>query len=175
MRPDNAVDTSVQRLVATVPWPSPSTLKIKNVKTVFGSVYCQYSAVYTKMFNFRRTTLFCLEKRFSKHKITIFSTNLGGGMAPLALPWLRLFFDPPLGNFLRTPLAVEPVYHQNRTKRGSRANCQCQRWEHLPALLTFKFSAKITHTLGIPTPVISTRTGVVATWYLGEDHPTIYG
>jgi len=30
------------------------------------------------MFNFRRITLFCLEKRLSKHKITIFSTNLGG-------------------------------------------------------------------------------------------------
>ena len=25
-------------------------------------------------------------------------------MAPLALPWLRLCFGPPLGNFLRTPL-----------------------------------------------------------------------
>ena len=35
----------------------------------------------------------------------------------------------------------------NRTKRGSRANCQCQRWEHLPALIT-----KVAHTLGIPTP-----------------------
>jgi len=53
---------------------------------------------------------------------------------------------------LRPDIAVEPVHHQNRTKRGSRANCQCQRWEHLPALITFKFSAKITHTTGIPTP-----------------------
>jgi len=30
------------------------------------------------MFDFRRITLFCLEKRLSKHKITIFSKNLGG-------------------------------------------------------------------------------------------------
>jgi len=37
------------------------------------------------MFDFRRITLFCLEKRFSKHKISIFSKNLGG-MASLALP-----------------------------------------------------------------------------------------
>jgi len=37
------------------------------------------------MFNFRRITLFCLEKRLSKHKMTIFSKNLGG-MAPLAPP-----------------------------------------------------------------------------------------
>jgi len=62
--------------------------------------------MYTKMFNFRRLTLLCLEKRLSKHKTTIFSTNLGGGMAPLALPCLRLCFGPPLGNFLRTPLLL---------------------------------------------------------------------
>jgi len=30
------------------------------------------------MFDFRRIILFCLEKRLSKHKITIFSKNLGG-------------------------------------------------------------------------------------------------
>jgi len=34
-----------------------------------------------KMFDFRRTTLFCLEKRLSKHEMTIFSKNWGGGMA----------------------------------------------------------------------------------------------
>jgi len=33
------------------------------------------------MFDFRRITLFCLEKRLSKHKLTIFSKNLG-------VPWL---------------------------------------------------------------------------------------
>jgi len=38
----------------------------------------------TKMFDFRRMTIFCLEKRLSKHKMTIFSKNLGRGMAPLA-------------------------------------------------------------------------------------------
>jgi len=31
-----------------------------------------------KMFDFRRITLFCLEKRLSKHKMTIFSKNVGG-------------------------------------------------------------------------------------------------
>jgi len=30
------------------------------------------------MFDFRRIIVFCLEKRISKHKMTIFSTNLGG-------------------------------------------------------------------------------------------------
>jgi len=29
------------------------------------------------MFDFRRITLFCSEKRLSKHKMTIFSKNLG--------------------------------------------------------------------------------------------------
>jgi len=36
-----------------------------------------------KMFAFRRITLFCLEKHLLKHKMTIFSKNLVGGMAPL--------------------------------------------------------------------------------------------
>jgi len=36
--------------------------------------------------------------------MTIFSTNLEGGMALLALPWLHLCFGPPFGNFLRMPL-----------------------------------------------------------------------
>jgi len=30
------------------------------------------------MFDFRRIALFCLEKRFSKHKMTIFSENFWG-------------------------------------------------------------------------------------------------
>jgi len=30
------------------------------------------------MFDFRRITLFCLEKRLSKHKMTIYSKHLGG-------------------------------------------------------------------------------------------------
>ena len=37
-----------------------------------------------KMFDYRRITLSCLEKRLSKHKITIYSKNFGGSMAPLA-------------------------------------------------------------------------------------------
>jgi len=36
-----------------------------------------------------RITLFCLEKRLSKHKMTIFSKNLGGH-GPFGSPWLRL-------------------------------------------------------------------------------------
>jgi len=38
-----------------------------------------------KMFDFRRITLFCLEKRLLKHKMTMFSKNLGG-MASFAPP-----------------------------------------------------------------------------------------
>ena len=42
-----------------------------------------------KVYDFRGITLFYLEKCPSKHKMTIFSKNVGG-MAPLAPPWLRL-------------------------------------------------------------------------------------
>jgi len=38
------------------------------------------------MFDFRRITLFCLEKRLSKHKMTVFSENFGGGMDSLPPP-----------------------------------------------------------------------------------------
>ena len=41
------------------------------------------------MFDFRRITLFCLEKRLSKHKMTIFSKNFRGAWPlcpPLAMP-----------------------------------------------------------------------------------------
>jgi len=34
------------------------------------------------MFDFRRITLFCLEKRLWKHKTTIRSKHVGGGMTP---------------------------------------------------------------------------------------------
>jgi len=37
-----------------------------------------------KMFDFSQITLFSLEKRLSKHKMTIFSKNLGGAMVPLS-------------------------------------------------------------------------------------------
>jgi len=39
-----------------------------------------------QIFDFKRITLFCLEKRLSKHKMTIFSKNFLGGMSPLAPP-----------------------------------------------------------------------------------------
>jgi len=69
------------------------------ILSVLGSVYCQYWAVYTKMFNFRRITLFCLEKRLSKHKMTLF-----GGAWPLWPPSGYAYALDLLGNFLRTPL-----------------------------------------------------------------------
>ena len=40
------------------------------------------------MFDFKRITLFCVEKRLSKHKMTMFSKNLGGH-GPFGPPWLR--------------------------------------------------------------------------------------
>jgi len=43
-----------------------------------------------KMFDFRQITLFCWEKRLSKHKMTMFSKNLGVGHGPFDPPWLRL-------------------------------------------------------------------------------------
>jgi len=58
-------------------------------KTVGAAVFIRQRRSQTKnfggakMFDFGRITLFCLEKRLSKHKMTIFSKNLGG-MAPLA-------------------------------------------------------------------------------------------
>ena len=67
------------------------------------------SAIWgAKIFDFRRITLFCLDKRFSKHKMTIFSKNLGG-LWPL---W------PPLGYayaFISTP-----GHHKNRRQSRSR-------------------------------------------------------
>jgi len=44
-----------------------------------------------KMFDFRRITLFRLEKHLSKHKMAIFSKNLGMGHGPFGPPWLRLW------------------------------------------------------------------------------------
>ena len=44
------------------------------------------------MFDFTRITLFCLEKRLSKHKMTIFSKNLWGEHGPFGSPWLRLWY-----------------------------------------------------------------------------------
>jgi len=39
-----------------------------------------------KMFDFRRITLFCLEKRLLKHKMTMFSKNFGGAWPLLPPP-----------------------------------------------------------------------------------------
>jgi len=51
------------------------------------------------MFDFRRITLFCLKKHFSKHKMTTFSKSLGGHDA-FALPgyaygWILCFLGLP--------------------------------------------------------------------------------
>ena len=69
----------------TTPCP-PSDPKNKKM-------YKQHWAVYGKMFNFRRITLFCLEKRLSKHKMTIFSKNLGG-QSPFVPPGYAYAFPP---------------------------------------------------------------------------------
>jgi len=47
------------------------------------------------MFDFRRITLICMEKRFSKHKKTVFAKHFGGH-GPFAPPWLRLCSEPKL-------------------------------------------------------------------------------
>ena len=44
-----------------------------------------------KLFDFRRITLFCLEKCLSKHKITIRSIKLGEGHSPFGLAFYRQF------------------------------------------------------------------------------------
>jgi len=45
------------------------------------------------MFDLRRITLFCLEKRLSKHKMSIFSKKCCGGNGPFAPPWVRLCIE----------------------------------------------------------------------------------
>jgi len=47
-----------------------------------------------KMLDFRQISLFCLEKRLSKHKMTIFSKSLGGH-SPFRPHWLRLCLETP--------------------------------------------------------------------------------
>jgi len=52
------------------------------------------------MLDFRRITLFCLEKCLSKHKITIFSKNFGGSHGPFPPGYAYGFemkFTSPLG------------------------------------------------------------------------------
>ena len=51
-----------------------------------------------KVYDFRRITLFCLEKRLSKHKMTIFSKIFFGGNGP---------FGPPLA----TPMVCSKTSH----------------------------------------------------------------
>jgi len=55
------------------------------------------------MFDFRRITLFCVEKRLSKHKMTICSKNLGGHV--------------PFGLALATPMGMKEeqgeFFHQD--------------------------------------------------------------
>ena len=55
-----------------------------------------------KMFDFRRITLFCLKKRLSKHKMTLFSKNLGGNMAPLPPLATPMFATPAFAWFILT-------------------------------------------------------------------------
>jgi len=53
------------------------------------------------MFDFRRITLFCLEKRLSKHKMTMFSKNLGGAWPLCPTASLRLWLQIGLTNTSR--------------------------------------------------------------------------
>jgi len=46
-----------------------------------------------KMFDFRRATVFCLGRRFSEHKITIYA-KIWETLALWATPWLRLCCKP---------------------------------------------------------------------------------
>jgi len=69
--------------------------------------------------------------------------------------------------------AVDPVHDQNITKGGSRANCQ--RWGALVCTDHFHvFCKDYSHPWNTNSRVISTRTAVVATWSLGENHPTLW-
>jgi len=47
------------------------------------------------MFDFTRITLFCSEKRISKHKMTYF-LKIGGGHGPFSPPGYAYVSDPPL-------------------------------------------------------------------------------
>ena len=79
--------------VASLVFPTFSVFKVVYHEHPFAFSSSAMSAVVggttnfwgAEMFDFRRTTLFCLEKRLSKHKMTICSKNLGG-VAPLPTP-----------------------------------------------------------------------------------------
>jgi len=74
-----------------------------------------------KMFDFRRVPLFCSETQLSKHKMTIFTKNLGRGAAwPLWPPWLRLWcrftslrFEPSLPVSVARALFSRPLSRLN--------------------------------------------------------------
>ena len=71
------------------------TLKIKKcINSIRQCILSAIGSVY-QMFNIRRITLFCFEKRFSKHKMTIFSKTFGWGMAPLVPPGYAYALPPP--------------------------------------------------------------------------------
>jgi len=60
------------------------------------------------MFDLRRITLFCLEKRLSKHKMTMFSKHLGGhGL--FGPPWLRLCLQLQPAGQIRTAKLFHPA------------------------------------------------------------------
>jgi len=82
------------------------------------------------MFNIRRITIFCLEKRFSKYKMTIFSTNLGG-YGPFDLTGYDYALALSLENFLRTPLG--------KVSPNPRITYQPQQYGHLLCLSSTAF------------------------------------
>ena len=52
-----------------------------------------------KMFDFRRITLFCVEKRLSKQKMTVFSKNLAGARLLWPPPGYAHYSDSGVGRF----------------------------------------------------------------------------
>jgi len=97
------------------------------------------------MFNFRRITLFCLEKRLSKHKMTIFSKNLGG----------HGLFDPPGYAYACLPSQVFCVRHWVDTSRGKAGRERVGTafphlfhfliWNELEAVLKWQFMDAFPH------------------------------
>jgi len=68
--------------------------------------------VGAKMLDFRQITLFCLESRLSKHKMTIRFKNLGGAMAlqaPLATPMYTNNWLYPYQSLLEALLELEAL------------------------------------------------------------------
>jgi len=83
------------------------------------------------MFDFRRMTLFCLEKRLSKHEMTICS-KIWGGHGLFASPWLRLCIT------IIFVIMMISVYEPVETNRQSHCNAVRYDFDKLPCSLTLR-------------------------------------